>query len=178
MDEDRLIIGAVLAGEKEKYGLLVQKYQNPVMNTVYKIVGNYEDSKDLTQEVFIKTYMSLIQYKKEYKFYSWLYRIAINEAFMHLKKARTMVGIRNLKHDFILEEEFAEQESKRTLVRRSIGELPEKYKVVITLKYFAGISYQEISSSIGISEKKVKSRLFEGRRQLMGILLKRGLLAD
>ncbi|NOT47842.1 MAG: sigma-70 family RNA polymerase sigma factor, partial [Acidobacteria bacterium] len=80
------LIASVIRGRHDEFEELVRRYQKPITGYVYRIVGEYESSLDVTQEVFIKVYNSLHRYSSEYKFSTWLYRIAHNAAIDHLRR--------------------------------------------------------------------------------------------
>src|ERR1051325_9372343 len=85
LTDGELIVAAV-AGPTEVFEELVRRYQRPITGYVFRMIGNYEASLDVTQEVFIKVYNSLTKYSAEYKFSTWLYRIAHNAAVDHLRR--------------------------------------------------------------------------------------------
>ena len=176
MDQDKQIIYNILNGQKEQYRHLVNKYQKPVFKVIYRIVGDYEETREVSQETFVKIYTSLSQYKDEYKFFSWLYRTAINCALVHVKNKKQYTPIDEVSNSSSFVEEHVDKEARRRLICKSINELPEKYRAVIALKYYANMSYQEIANTIGIPEKKVKSRLFDARKLLKNLLVKTDVL--
>lgn len=173
MEEDKYIVEKIIKGNTSLYRQLVEKYQAPVYRVVLKIVENDEDAREITQDVFVKTYESLTQYKEQYKFFSWLYRIAINNALMFVKQKNKYTSI-----DKIMNQIADDTENKTSIeirdkfINLSVRKLPEKYKTVVLLKYYANLSYIEIAETIGITEKKVKSRLFDARKLLKDHLLK------
>ncbi len=177
MEDEQLIISAVIAGNTAQYRQLVERYQQPVFKVIYKIVGNIEDAKELTQDVFVKAYESLSHYKKEYKFFSWIYRIAINSALLYVRSKKKFVPIdevsNELSHipDYNPEDDFCNR-----IVETAINELNEQYKSVILLKYYAELSYADMALTLGIPEKTVKSRLFDARKKLKDKLVKHHIL--
>jgi RNA polymerase sigma-70 factor (ECF subfamily) len=167
MNEDARVVKEIIAGSVHQYRVLVEKYQDPVFRVVLKIAGSHEDAREITQDVFVKTFESLKQYNSDYKFFSWIYRIAINSALMYVKHQKRFSSIEKFP---IVElqtgEECVNHEARERMLNLSINALPEKYRAVVLLKYFAGNSYTEIAEIIGIAEKKVKSRLFDARKLL------------
>jgi RNA polymerase sigma-70 factor (ECF subfamily) len=171
-DEKRIIVD-ILAGQVDQYRLLVKKYQNPIFRIIFKIVGNYDDAKELTQDVFVKTYESLHQYKSSHKFFSWIYRIAINKALLFEKRKKNFLAIESNSDQFIqIPDQTFDYEGRDRILNRSINELNEHYRTVILLKYYADLSYADISGILGIPEKTIKSRLFDARKILKEKLLK------
>lgn len=135
-----------------------------------------DDARDVTQTVFLKVYEHLDEYDPQYRFYSWIYRIAVNESINGL----------NRRHNFEpLDEgdaddrpgpaEIASDEQTGRRVQRALLELKTEYRVVIVLKHFLGCSYEDMSSILELPEKTVKSRLFTARQLLKDVLLNQGM---
>ena len=172
-EQEQIIIESIIAGQIDQYEILVGKYQNPVFRLILKIVGNYDDAKDLTQDVFVKTFESIKQYKPQYKFFSWIYRIAINEALLFVKRKKNFRQIESVTDPaWHLPEQTPDYESRDKLLSFAINDLAESYKSVILLKYYSDLSYTEISETLSIPEKTVKSRLFDARKMLREKLIK------
>jgi len=94
MELEKQIIEQVRKGQVDQYSLLVERYQNPIFNVILNIVRNEEDAKELTQDVFVRFYESLCQYNPDYKFFSWIYRIAINQALLFVKRKKNPCPLR------------------------------------------------------------------------------------
>ncbi|MFA5302650.1 MAG: sigma-70 family RNA polymerase sigma factor [Bacteroidales bacterium] len=169
MKDERTIIKAILEGHVQQYGLLVERYQNPVFRVIFNMVNNYEDARELTQDVFVKAYEALSQYNPEYKFFSWIYRIAINRALLFVRNKKPYVPLEKItlhkETDPGPETEY-DLKTRDDLVGKAVGALKETYKTVVLLKYYAGLSYTEIADTLEIPEKTVKSRLFDARMML------------
>lgn len=171
MEEDKLIIEQIIKGDTNQFKRLIEKYQNLVFRVVLKIVGNNEDAREINQDIFVKIYESLHQYDPKYKFFSWLYRIAINSALQHVKQRKYSSSFdespfnETTLTDNVIDN-VIDIEMRRRLLNKSINELSEKYKSVIALKYYANFSYTDIAETLEIDERKVKSRLFDGRKLL------------
>lgn len=162
--EEQKIIEKIIAGELDQFRILVEKYQNPVFRVIYKIVGDYEDAKELTQDVFVKTFESIRQYNSGHKFFSWIYRIAINNALLFVKRKKSFLPIEEIPYQ--IAEQMPDYEGRDHLLAQSISELAENYKTVIILKYYSDLSYADIAEMLEIPEKTVKSRLFDARKIL------------
>ncbi|MEL7589483.1 MAG: RNA polymerase sigma factor [Prolixibacteraceae bacterium] len=172
MDEQQIIAG-ILAGNVDRYKLLVEKYQNPVFRVILRITGSPEDAGELTQDVFVKAYESLGQYKPGYKFFSWIYRIAINSALLFMKRKKTFLELDRIPDQLLMRSETEpDYESRDRLLNLMIGRLHEHHKSVVLLKYYANLSYAEIAATLDLPEKTVKSRLFDARKILRDRLLK------
>ncbi len=165
MKDERIEIEAIIAGQTGRYRLFVERYQNPVFRVIYKIVNDREEAGELTQDVFVKAYESLKQYNPEYKFFSWIYRMAINRALLHLRNRKPYVELDKipLQENVLDRTEPYDVITKKSLVDKAVNELNESYRMVIQLKYYADLSYAEMAEVLGIPEKTIKSRLFDAR---------------
>lgn len=169
------LVMRIQQGDREAFEKIVDEYQRTIFNMVYRMVNNYEDAKDLTQSVFIKAYENIHTYNPAYKFFSWLYRIAVNECLNHNKRRRDECLDRDVPtphgspEDTVTHRELSDQISKALMA------ITIPYRTVLVLKHFNDFSYKEISEILEIPVKTVKSRLFTGRQQLKDRLLQQGL---
>lgn len=171
-NEDHKIIRQVLDGDVNAYGKLVKKHQQAVFNLLTAMLRDQEQARELTQQAFVQSYEALGSFRFRYKYFSWLYRIAINLALNELKKRKKYVGldaIRSMKN-----EEMFEEDEKKVMLNKAIGKLKEKYRLLISMKYDQDMTYHDIAETLGIPEKKVKSRLFDARVQLKEMLVGTG----
>ena len=176
-DQDKILVKESLEGDPKAFEKLIDKYQKKLFNLALRMVGDYDDAKEITQIVFVKTYERLNSFDSRYKFFSWIYRIFVNESINFLKQKRQHMA---LNQDMVSagntpEESFNDKELTR-LVDEAIGELSIDYRMVIVFRHFADLSYKELSYVLGIPEKTIKSRLFTGRRLLGEILTNRGVV--
>lgn len=170
--EENKIIQRIIAGEINLYQSLVIEYQNPIFRVICSIINNQEDAKELTQDVFVKAYESIRQYNPKYKFFSWIYRIAINRALLFEKRKKKVISVDDIIESEAVEENIsATKEMQSRLLLKAVNQLGEKYQSVVQLKYFAGLSYAEIAEMLQVPEKTVKSRLFDARKVLKESLL-------
>jgi len=135
--EDDILIEKCLDGDEEGFEMLVKKYQNQVINTVYSLIGTTQDADDIAQEVFIKVYKNLGSFNKKAKFSTWLYRISINTAYNHLKKEKRALPSAYLPEADVFKKsslEELESREKQELIRKSIERLPFRFRRVIVLK--------------------------------------------
>jgi RNA polymerase sigma-70 factor (ECF subfamily) len=174
VDEQRVIERA-RSGDTRAFEAILREYEGPVFNAAYRVVGNHEDAADITQTVFIKAYEKLSSYDPRYRFFSWIYRIAVNEAISFARKRRREVPV---EQDLLAGKGVAVDHLARIgrdeLIQSALRRLTTDHRVVIVLKYFLELSYKEISEIIELPEKTVKSRLFEGREQLRRALILEG----
>ena len=171
-DDDHAVINRVLDGSVQDYEILVRKYQVPVYNLLLRMLKNRYDAEEFTQAVFVKAYEALPAFRFEFRFFSWLYRIAVNKALNHLKNRKrypVMEAFHNAGHE--MKDGTGD---KKEHIHMAIGLLKEKYKTLIMLKYYEQLSYREIAYIVGTDENKVRSRLYEARLQLKEILEKTG----
>ncbi|MGB7201294.1 MAG: sigma-70 family RNA polymerase sigma factor [Pyrinomonadaceae bacterium] len=182
--DGELIISAI-NGRGDGFEELVRRYQRPITSYIFRMVGNYESSLDVTQEVFIKVYNSLTKYSPEYKFSTWLYRIAHNAAVDHLR--RNSVNVQSLEAEnsegtFELQIESRgatpEQEHERSEWRSEIESvvrcLPPAYRDLILLRHARDLSYDEIAEVTALPLGTVKNRLFRAREMMREMFIERG----
>jgi RNA polymerase sigma-70 factor (ECF subfamily) len=182
---DGELIVSTIAGRSEPFEELVRRYQRPITGYVFRIVGEYEASLDVTQEVFIKVYNSLSRYSSEYKFSTWLYRIAHNAAIDHIR--RNSVTGQSLEteasdgtYQLQLEspgpspEQDRERSEWRVEINSVVKCLPTAYRDLITLRHGQDLSYDEIAEVTGLPLGTVKNRLFRARDMMRQIFIERG----
>lgn len=178
--EDIAFVKDCLGGNGNAYRSIVDKYYKVVFRLTAKFVKGQDDAEEITQAVFVKAYENLSAYSPKYKFFSWLYRIAVNEAINFNKKK---------KHSELLNDELSsveyqpgnmyETDELSKTVQNALLELDLIYRIPIVLKHFLDYSYKELSFMLNIPEKTVKSRLFTGRQLLKEKLIKyRAMIND
>ena len=174
--DDNELVRQCLAGNPQAFEVLVEKYQKPIFNVAYRMTHNYEDAEDITQSVFVKAYEKLRSFRPSYKFFSWIYRIAVNETLNVLQQSKRTEEINSeySASEKTPDESYAETELQEKLQEALMG-LSMEYQVLILLKHFQHFSYREIAYIMDIPEKKVKSRLFTARQLLRDILMRRGI---
>jgi RNA polymerase sigma-70 factor (ECF subfamily) len=176
---DNRLIQDCLEGRLSAYEALVEKYQKKIFNAALRLLNDYDDAQDITQTVFVKAYEKLRLFNPEYKFFSWIYRMTLNESINHLNRQ---------KHRAVLTDTLASPEKapdeKLELTRLengvhdAIAELSIDHRVILILRHFADLSYRELGYILEIPEKTVKSRLFAARQRLGMVLLKRGMVEN
>lgn len=170
-EDDNNLVRKVLEGERDSFDLLVKKYEKKIFNIAYRITNNGEDAMDVTQTVFTKVYHNLDAYDPSHKFFSWIYRIAVNESLNTAKASRKTSELHNgISSDRPNPEEQYIQGETDKLVQRCITMLSEDYRTVVILKHFVHLSYREIGAVLDIPEKTVKSRLYTARQRLKELL--------
>ncbi len=171
------IIQNVLDGDQEKFALLVDKYQGPIYNLVYRLTGNHSDAEDLAQETFIKAYKSLNNFQIKKKFFSWLYTIAINLTRNHLKKKKPLFveNVEDLKSDNRQtaknnpEIDVIKHEQAQALAR-NIQKLPIALREAVILRYYFYLPFEEIARILFISLSGAKMRVYRGLEKLENLM--------
>jgi RNA polymerase sigma-70 factor (ECF subfamily) len=169
-EDDATLVRLSLAGETEAFGVLVTRYQKVMYTVALKMLGNAEDAKDVTQDAFVKAFHALPSFDGARRFYSWMYRILLNECLNAVRSRRPLdpldanVAGRQSPFDTTLAAE------RHVQIEAALQHLTPEYRAVIVLRHFAGQSYDEIGAALNIPEKTVKSRLYSAR-QLLGEML-------
>jgi RNA polymerase sigma-70 factor (ECF subfamily) len=164
------------SGDRQAFEMLLARYENPVFNAAYRMLNSPEDARDVTQTVFLKVYEHLDQYDPKYRFFSWIYRITLNESINWLKKTNRLDALDGDMADTAggPEQEAGNQQLNEGMQAALMTIRPD-YRAVIILKHLLGCSYQEISDVLEIPERTVKSRLYTARQLLQQTLTERGL---
>jgi RNA polymerase sigma-70 factor (ECF subfamily) len=175
--DDNELVQRCRGGDEHAFEVLLLRYQGPVFNAVLRMVRNRDEASDLTQTAFLKAYEQIESFDSRHKFFSWLYRIAINEAINHVKRRGRLEP---LDGEWASEARDPEASLVGSDLSRHVQDalmsISSDYRAVLILRHFEGCSYDEIAAIVGVPEKTVKSRLFSGRRQLRELLEARGIL--
>jgi RNA polymerase sigma-70 factor (ECF subfamily) len=163
---DEALVRRAKAGDREAFGRLVDRFQAPVYRVVRGILSDPADAEDVAQEAFLRAYESLAKFRGESGFFTWLYRIAVNEA-LRAKKRRSFTRI-----DAVAEVEAPRPETpdeegpSPAALERLLGQLSDEFRAIVVLRDLEGLSYQEIAETLEIPMGTVESRLFRARRDL------------
>jgi RNA polymerase sigma-70 factor (ECF subfamily) len=173
-DVDQAMVERFRKGDREAFTELVVRYQRPIYNAAFWILRSADDARDIAQAVFLKVAEHLDEYDSQRRFFSWIYRIAVNESLNLLRRNG---------HEEVLDEEvdLPESESANPEARaraaeqtrdieRALLSMSPADRAVLVLRHFSECSYQEIAQILDIDEKTVKSRLFEARNRLRNLL--------
>ena len=170
--DDATAVQRCLDGESAAFETLVTRYQQVLFNVAFRMLGDYEEARDAAQNTFIKVYEKLGTYDPQRRFFSWMYRILMNEC-LNLRRRPPMGsfidGIDGVA-DRTPAPDAVEAAERRRDVKQAILALPPMYREVVVLRHFAALSYEEMSEAIGVPAKTVKSRLYSARQQLAGEL--------
>ncbi len=176
-DGDAELVRRCRAGESAAYEALLTEYEKPVYNVAFRMLHDVHDAQDVTQTVFMKVFENLDRYDSRHRFFSWVYRIAINES-INLAQKRSRQ--RPLEGHEPTQLQGPEDDVERAAVGDAIEDvlmtIKTDYRTVLVLRHFAGFSYEEISEVVDVPAKTVKSRLFTARRLLRDGLIERGYI--
>lgn len=176
MDEHQDLedVRACLGGDLEAFGRLVVRYQKQVMSVAYRILRDPEDARDVSQAVFVKAFGQLSSFDPKYRFFSWLYRIAVNESLNFAGKRKRRLEFETFRPAAIPDPagRLEAAESARAFDRAML-DLKPPHRAVLALGA-EGLTYAEIGQALRLPENKVKSRLFEARQKLREILVRAG----
>jgi RNA polymerase sigma-70 factor (ECF subfamily) len=183
---DRELVAIAVEGFDGSFEQLVRRYQRPIAAYVYRMVGNYESALDLTQEIFINVYNSLSRYRSEFKFSTWIYKIAHNAAVDHLRRSSTreqslVAGTESDSYDLPIEsanptpEQESERKERRGEIESVVRTLPANYRELIILRHSQDLSYEEIVEVTGLPLGTVKNRLFRAREMMRQQFVDKGI---
>ncbi|HOJ92038.1 MAG TPA: sigma-70 family RNA polymerase sigma factor [Dictyoglomaceae bacterium] len=176
---DQALISLIKNGDKDAFTVLVKRYEKKVLNILFLQLGSIPELEDLAQEVFIKVFKNLKNFRGEAKFSTWLYRITINVSYDYRRKNKQVYSLDTPLNDeedgtfekFILDDgkDPLEEVEKRDLqekLRKIIQGLSQEYQEVLILREYEGLSYEEIAKILNCPVGTVESRLFRAREEL------------
>jgi len=165
-EHDRALVRRCLEGQGDAYRDLVDRYSKPLFNVALRMLGNVQDAEDVTQRVFLNAFLKLRTYNPRYKFFSWVYRMAVNESLNTLKRRGAMEGLEN-ESDVVTSvagpDTAVELEDR---IGKALMRLKPDDRAVVVLKHFVSFFYKEIADVLDIPVRTVKSRLFTARERL------------
>lgn len=179
-EQERLWVLQAQKGNQEAFARLVEAYQRPVFNLAYRMLGNAESAEDAAQETFLRVYTRLDSYDPNYKLASWILSIASHHCIDRLRKSKgaqisleEIDGGRWIPDPRLRPEDRALRTEERHDIRAQLAQLPPDYRLVVILRYWHDLSYDEIAQMTESTESAVKSRLHRAR-QMMAELLSEG----
>ncbi len=178
-EEEYAIIRKVLAGDREQYAVLVNRYKDMAYNIAFRLLGDADTAKDMAQEGFIAAYNALGNFQFKSRFSSWLYRIVVNKCRDHFRAGRETVPVDEI-CDYVAgpepsPEKAASCRQTGDAVQQALNGLPPDYREVIVLKHIEGLDYQEIAEALGVSVTALKVRAHRGREMLRKLLEAQGV---
>jgi RNA polymerase sigma-70 factor (ECF subfamily) len=181
-DED--LVEACLAGDESAFDILVGRWERKIHGAIYRVLGSDEEARDLAQEAFLRAYRGLRSFKREARFSSWLYQIAINlcRDRMRRRRGKTLVSLdeldeaaRPLAPAGPSALELVEARDMCRAVAAAIADLPEEQREVIVLKEYQDLTFGEIAEIMDVPISTIKTRLYRGLGQLREKLARRGI---
>jgi RNA polymerase sigma-70 factor, ECF subfamily len=179
-DPDAALVLECRAGDRRAFDRLLARYERPIFNAAYRILNHREDATDVTQTTFLRAYEHFDRYDSGQRFFSWIYRIAVNEALDVSNGRRRNEPVpgpdspREIASERPGPERVAQDDQLEDGLQDALMALPADYRTLIVLKHVQDCSYEEIGAILECPVKTVKSRLFTARQALREILLKRG----
>jgi RNA polymerase sigma-70 factor (ECF subfamily) len=174
--EDQILVRKCLDGQISAFKEIINRYQKTIFNIVFRMVNNFDDAHEVTQSVFVKVYENLARYNDKYKFYSWIYRIAVNESINFIKRNSK---VQEFSEDYQSDDKDPDEQIQETELQKvisvSLSELNPDFRIIVVLRHFLDYSYRDISNTLGIPENTVKSRLYSARQILAESLIKKGI---
>jgi len=164
-DADAEIVNRCLKGDTKAYKELVEKYQKPIMNLIYRLTGDYSNTEDIAQEVFAGAYFGLKDFKKQSSFFSWVYGIAVN-------KCKDYIKIRKFRDDQPLEAienrrtDNATDSDNMKRINQALNTLPYEYREAFILKHIEELSYEQMQVILKDSVTALKVRVHRAREML------------
>ena len=171
-DDDSVWVAKCLRGDAGAFEPIVRRYQRVLFSVAHRMLGNYDDALDATQNAFIRAYEGLDRYDPNRRFFSWIYRIVVNECLNARRARRPGEQLPEGLEASAAEGPLVSLEAleRSEAIEAALIRLPEDQRLVLILRHFADLSYREMSDALGIPEKTVKSRLFEARQRLAAVL--------
>ena len=181
--EDSDIIESFINGNESAFNYLVLKYQRKIYWVIRKMVLDHDDADDITQEVFVKLYKSLKDFRGESSFYTYLYKIAVNYSLNYLKKQKKVTERTKdiddesykLSSDDALQDEGYDEAIMKKVLTEAIKTLPEQQRAVFNLRFYDNLNYEEISKIMKKSVGGMKANYFHAVKKIEEIIRQKRL---
>jgi RNA polymerase sigma factor (sigma-70 family) len=174
---DDYYITETLKGNVNAYAFLVEKYKRMVYTLIIRIVKNREEAEEISQDVFVKAYKNLKNFKGESKFSTWIYKIGYYASLDVLKRNKRHVNSYNIEEisDNELENvqdglQILHESDRKRIINEALLKLNEDERIILTLYYFQELAIKEIAKVVDLSEENIKVKLFRSRKKLAVIL--------
>jgi len=176
VEPDEALAERASRGDHQAFGILVDRYERVIFNLTLRMTGNWEDARELTQDVFVRTWMGLRGFDPRLRFFSWIYRIAIHGCLNFRRRVGRQQALEGEPESTAIGPEGRiESLELETKVHQALDRLPEGDRQLLVLRHFLDHSYEEIGEVLRVPAKTVKSRLFAARQRLRAELERRGL---
>ena len=178
-ESDGALVRRTCSGEPRAFEALVRRHEKTVFNAALRMLHDREEARDVSQTVFLKVYEHLGEYDPSHKFYSWIYRIALNESIKSLQRRKPTAALDVETPDGTPGPEGAfDQRQLSDGMAAAIMSLRTEYRAVIVLRHFMDCSYEDMAAILELPEKTVKSRLFSARQLLKTAMETRGWASE
>lgn len=180
---DHELMRRVKDGDTPAFDVLVRKWEHRLYNVVYKIICDIETTRDICQEVFLQVYKSAKKYNPTAQFETWLYRIAINSSINELRKQKryqtysldnqdeTQISLDDIMTDPNPKpDDIVQQNEMASCIQNALAKLPTEQRIVVTLRHYEGLKYQQIAEILNCPLGTVKSRMYSAIEQLRTLL--------
>src|SRR5688500_12829687 len=169
-DRDQELVGRAAAGDLDAFAELVCAYEHRVASVLYRLLDDRRDVEEATQDVFVQAWRNLPQFRGESQLFTWLYRIAVNEALMRRRRKRPDVQ----ELDERLPASPDPEPGLQDLLVRELAALPFEYRAAVVLRDVEGLTNAEVAEALGVSVAAAKSRIHRGRMQIRDALAQWG----
>lgn len=175
-ETDEALAGRASQGEDEAFEILVDRYERVIFNLTLRMTGNWDDARELTQDVFVRTWRGLRGFDPRLRFFSWIYRIAIHDCLNFRRRAGRQQALEwEPETTAVGPEGRIEGLELETTIHQALDRLSEGDRQLLVLRHFLDRSHEEIGEVLRIPAKTVKSRLFAARQRLRAVLEGRGV---
>lgn len=184
MISDEMLAKQTLEGDVSAFEEIVNRYKKSVFAVVYRMIGQYQEAEDISQETFINVYEKMYQFDSNKKLSPWIHRIAVNTSISALRKKKNVISL-NFDEGIVLDHEsysnlnignpqlLLERKELKAEINAAIMELPETYRAVITLRYQMDYNNQEIADILGASRENIEVRIHRARKALRRAVLEK-----
>ncbi len=184
MQTDEILAAQTLRGDMQAFEELVNRYKQSVFSIIYRMTRQYQESEDISQDVFFTVYQKLYQFDHTKKFGPWIHRIAVNTCISALRKKNKVISL-NFDEAYITQykldngytyedpEKHLERQELNGHIQEAINSLPDTYKIIIILRYQMDYNNQEISDVLGISKENVEVKVHRARKALRKIVIEK-----
>ena len=178
------IIGRVLAGDREAFALLVDAYKGPVFRLAFRMTGSSRDADDLSQEIFLRAFQHLGRFRQGERFFPWLYTVALNVIRNHLRKGKAVPESESARgvpeaedpRDDPADAAVSRERSRR--IRGYLMRLPTAVREILVLRFYEGMSFEDVASLTGDSLGSVKMKAYRGLEKIRGMMEADGFVDD
>ncbi|MEM8946779.1 MAG: sigma-70 family RNA polymerase sigma factor [Planctomycetota bacterium] len=172
--DDRRLVQSTLAGDQDAFGILVERHQDRIFNTLVRVLGCRDDARDMVQDAFVQAFVKLESFRGDAKFYTWVYRIAMNLALSHRRRRRPIDSLDAAKEN-VGQEPMSQQptaaqalldQERVDQLQHALLQLGDEHRQILVLREFEGCDYEAISEILDMPVGTVRSRLYRARMQL------------